>query len=334
MRDADTRASGAPGSPWQVETSPRERVDLKSHLPFRLYRYFDGGERPLLVVPPIINHPWILDLRPGVSVVRRFVEHGFEVHMVEWACARGREIGFRELTGYLREVTDRLGPVPVFGYCTGGLAALLFAALHPKRLESLSLLATPVDFSGPDVRLAWARYFDVGLLRRVFRDIPGEAVNAVGVALLYWQLPRLLLRAELVAEMTSPDALIDHWRRLRWVLDAPPIPGRAYEEFIEGCYRRNALIRNALRVGGKRVDLGRVEAPVLNILADHDHIVPPESVRALGRTIGSRHYDEIRFPSSHVGLTVSGRAHRELWPRVARWLHEQDARQAAAAGER
>ncbi len=312
--------------PWGVDASKRHSVPVHTDLPFTLVRYADGGtgER-VLMVPPIINHPWILDLRPEVSVVQRFCQAGFDVYMTRWGCDSRKDIGFRDIVEYLCAVSERIGPASVFGYCTGGIIALMFAALHPKRVDTLSLLATPVDFSMNDIRILWGRCFDVRGLRRWFKNVPGEVINAIGVGLLCYHLPHFLAQRAFVDEMTSPEAALDHWRRLRWVADAPRIPGKAYEEFIEGCYRNNLLIHNAMRVGGRRVDLTRISAPVLNIMAEHDHIVPIASVSALRRAVGSARYEEIVFPSSHVGLSVSRSAHERLWPHVTRWIAEQRA---------
>lgn len=311
-------------SPWRVDTSRREPVPLQSDLPFTLERYLDGGRgERVLMVPPIINHPWILDLRPEVSVVRRFCEAGLDVYMTRWHCqGHNGNIGFHDIVAYLRAALEQIGNASVFGYCTGGIIGLLLAALHPQLLDTLSLLATPVDFSGEDVRIRWARYFDVRGLRRWFRNVPGEAVNAVGLALLWYHLPRLLTQRAFLEELAGPEAMLDYWRRLRWVTHAPPIPGKAYEEFIEDCYRHNRLIRGAMHIDGRRVDLRRIDVPVLNVMAAYDHIVPVDSVRALGAALRTSRYDEIVFPSSHVGLSVSRNAHERLWPEVARWIAE------------
>lgn len=58
--------------------SQSERIGISSELPFTLERYLEGGEgERLLVIPPIVNHPWILHMRPELSVIRRFCEKGF-----------------------------------------------------------------------------------------------------------------------------------------------------------------------------------------------------------------------------------------------------------------
>ncbi len=300
---------------------------LESDQPFIVERYIDSGDgERVLILPPIINEPWILDLRPEVSVVRRFCERGLDVYMVRWNCETQRDVGMLDLVTFVRAVAERLGGTSISGYCTGGIVALAFAALHPKLVRCLSLLATPVDYSGDDVRILWGRHFDVSSIRRWFKDIPGEIVNSIGVALLCYHLPQFLLHRNFVEELTSPEALIDYGRRLRWVIESPSIPGKAFEEFVSQCYRENLLIENEMRIDGRKIDLTRITAPVLNIMAKYDHIVPVPSAMALGRVISASRYEEILFPSSHVGLSVSRQAHEALWPRATKWIENGGGR--------
>ena len=55
---------------------------------FKLLRY--RRETPALHAEPIlfcyalVNRPYILDLQPDKSVVCRYLEHGFEVYLIDW----------------------------------------------------------------------------------------------------------------------------------------------------------------------------------------------------------------------------------------------------------
>ena len=66
-------------------------------------------------------------------------------------------------------------------------------------------------------------------------------------------------------------------------------------------------------------DLGRIEAPLLNVYALDDHIVPPAASRALAGLTRSKRYDEIAVPTGHIGIFVSQRA-AGLPARIAEWL--------------
>jgi polyhydroxyalkanoate synthase len=60
--------------------------------------------------------------------------------------------------------------------------------------------------------------------------------------------------------------------------------------------------------------------PVLNIFAEQDHLVPPDSSRALKNLVGSEDYSQIAFKGGHIGIYVSGRAQREVPPAIHDWL--------------
>ena len=53
---------------------------------------------------------------------------------------------------------------------------------------------------------------------------------------------------------------------------------------------------------------------------DEGQIVPLASAVALGRIYRGRDYRQIRFPSSHVGLSTSRKAIQLLWPQVIQWI--------------
>ena len=58
-------------------------------------------------------------------------------------------------------------------------------------------------------------------------------------------------------------------------------------------------------LSGRQVDLKSITAPVLNVFALDDHIIPPDCSRAIGAKISSTGYTEIPLPGGHVGLFVS-----------------------------
>ena len=72
--------------------------------------------------------------------------------------------------------------------------------------------------------------------------------------------------------------------------------------------------------GGREVDLRNVTAPVLNIYAEQDHLVPPDASRALQRLVGTRDYTELSFKGGHIGIYVSSRAQREVPSAIHEWL--------------
>jgi polyhydroxyalkanoate synthase subunit PhaC len=102
--------------------------------------------------------------------------------------------------------------------------------------------------------------------------------------------------------------------------DSPPVIGEIYREFIKQGYQQNLLIKNQMIVDNTTVDLKNVNMPFLNVTAQRDDLVTPSSSLALNSVVGSKDKSNIEFHSGHVGLIISQRAHKEVWPKVGEEL--------------
>src|SRR4029078_12754852 len=71
--------------------------------------------------------------------------------------------------------------------------------------------------------------------------------------------------------------LLNFLRMEKWLADRPHHPGEAAKQRLITLYKKKELIRGEFRLGGRTVDLGAVQAPVLNIYAKDDHIIPPQT---------------------------------------------------------
>ena len=105
---------------------------------------------------------------------------------------------------------------------------------------------------------------------------------------------------------------------------ALPISGRAFVEIVAGLFQGNRLLKNTMRLGGARVDLKRVVCPLFVAVGEKDHLVPPGAALPAARLTGSRDTEAVRVPVGHIGLSVSGRAHKELWPKYLGWIRERE----------
>lgn len=310
-----------------VGSTPKEIVYKKNVFGFKLLHYRTNvgpHNKKLLIIPHIVNRPYILDLHHGVSVVERFCEDGFDVFMIDWGYSGSRhsEISFRDYVDFVEVAVDTIstGSVGLLGYCTGGIIGLCYTALHSDEVENLILLATPVDYSMlEDPRIFAVRAFDWIPLKEIFENVPGELVNLFGSGLLTLYFPMFSTNVEFLAEYIDPQYAAQVWRVWRWLCDAPALPGRAYSELINGCYLKNQLMKNEFRIGPAQVILNNIKCRLMNIAARYDHLIPEASVTALKRVYSGDEYRQIIFSSSHVGLSIGSRAHKELWPLVSGW---------------
>jgi len=72
------------------------------------------------------------------------------------------------------------------------------------------------------------------------------------------------------------------------------------------------------------VDLRKVTAPVLNIYAEADTIIPPRTARVLSGKLGTNDYTELGLRGGHIGVFVSSKSQGIVGKTIAEWLAERD----------
>jgi len=70
--------------------------------------------------------------------------------------------------------------------------------------------------------------------------------------------------------------VVEAWHAMNtWVRDIIDMTGGAYRQLINEFYKENRLKEGTLVLRGERVDLKKLTADVLNVIAEADHITPP-----------------------------------------------------------
>jgi len=122
-------------------------------------RALDYGEtqngHPVLVVPSLINRPYILDLMEDVSFLRRMASKGLRPVLLEWgngidpSAPQSIEDHMRDvLLPAFQHLSKISGTRPsLLGYCIGGTLATGLAAHLKDDVARLVLMGAPWDFS-------------------------------------------------------------------------------------------------------------------------------------------------------------------------------------------
>jgi len=129
------------------------------------------------------------------------------------------------------------------------------------------------------------------------------------------------------------ESVVEFFATEIWLYDSPPVIGEIYREFVEYCYKQNLFIKNKMKIkythnsnddeegNGKIVNLKNITMPFLNVVAQKDDLVAPSSSKALNDALTeSKDKSIIEFNSGHVGLMIGKNAHKELWPKVGKWI--------------
>lgn len=295
---------------------------------------------PLLVVYAPVNRFHILDLNLQRSVVRNLLSHGLDVYLLDWGYV-GREDDHLSLSDYLRYVQDVIQAikndsgkqsekVSILGYCWGGIIALIYSSLHRDNVKSLALMATPVDFSKDDTILStWSRAIDTDKMMDEFGHMDGQALD---LSFLMRNPPRYAFDKYLkFFEKLQDREFIKTFADVeRWLYDTPPIPGNLHRQIINDCYQKNLLASNKMEIlssydnndNGRlqQVDLKKITVPILSIIAERDDLVTSKSALAVNDCVSSKDKTTLTNPGGHVALCISDRAHKKLWPEVAKWV--------------
>jgi polyhydroxyalkanoate synthase len=297
-----------------------------------LYRFKGEGRptrtTPLLICYALVNRPYMVDLQEDRSLVRNLMARGHDVYLIDWGYPgpgdRWRTLDdyvLRYLGGAVAALSARArGPVDLLGICQGGTFSLCFAALEPTHLRRLITMVAPVDFHTDDNLLGlWTRELDVDAFVEAHGNIPGDLMNWAYLMLKPWRL--MMHKYVALTDVVEDARALENFLRMeRWIFDSPDQAGEAFRQFVQECYQRNALVKGQLSLGGRKVKLSDIRLPILNIVAEQDHLVPPSASRPLRRHVGSRDYSELSFPGGHIGIYVSGKAQREVPAAIDQWL--------------
>ena len=285
---------------------------------------------PILVVGSLINRHYILDLLPQTSVIRYFQQLGFDVYATDWRMPTVKDENMTLESyahQYVENAVDKIEEitgsrnVTLFGYCWGGILSLIYSAFHPEKVKNLILHATPVDFGKlPTVLESWIKSLDIERFVQVFGNVPSSFLN---IAFFMRNPLEALLKYQIYfSQSRSPKEIIQFMAVESWLYDSVPIIGKAFEQIINDIYKNNLLIQNKMIVGKDVVDLKKINMPVLNIVGTKDDLVSADSSRTVTDAISSTDKKTLEFPTGHVGLCISGTAHKKLWPEVGKWLTE------------
>ncbi|WBL37505.1 alpha/beta fold hydrolase [Tepidiforma flava] len=214
--------------------------------------------------------------------------------------------------------------ISLVGYCMGGQLSTMYAALHTDGpLKNLACFTTPVDSDGMVLFKRWLdpRYFDVDRVVDTLGNVPPELIYASFDMLKPAQ--RVAKNIQLWDNLWNDDFVRSYRLFERWAADQIPFPGECFRQFTKQFMWENRMVRNELEVGGRRVDLGAITVPFLHVVAEHDHIVPYDSARALVPLIGSEDKREVMLKGGHVSLVAGGNAIYRLWPQLESWLAER-----------
>lgn len=301
-----------------------------------LYRF--RGEKPptakvpLLICYALVNRPYMVDLQDDRSMVKNLLALGQDVYLIDWGYT-DRSDRFLTLEDYIERFIDGAvdhlreasgqDRINLLGICQGGAFSLTYSSLHPDKVRNLITMVTPVDFHTDDNMLSnWIQELDIDRFVDTLGNVPADLMNLCYLTLKPYRL-FVQKYVGMVDILDDRKAMEDFLRMEKWIFDSPDQAGEAFRQFIKQYYQGNGFVNGGIDIGGREVDLGFVDMPVLNIYAEQDHLVPPSASKPLKDLVGSDDYSEISFRGGHIGIYVSGRAQKEVPSAIHDWLAQR-----------
>ena len=323
-----------------VDHTPYDVVYEENKLTLRKYTPEEvTQDTPIVLVYALINRPYILDMHPQTSVVKKLLQEGFEVYMVDFGepSRLDQSLTFDDYANrYLHNSVEYaledagVDDAHLLGYCQGGTLSLIYTALHQDRVRSLGTLALAYNFDGGSGGMyeKWAEPLDIEMVGDTLGNYPADPMavvfamrNPVYTVLTRWIALFDQFENEQVMKMSS--------RMEQWAWDGVDIAGTWFTQFVRDIVQENQLANNEMYVGGEHVDLTTIDVPVVQVIGEDDGIAPPESIRPLEDAISSEDYTEFSRPVGHFGVSTSPPILEDLWPEVAQWFAERSDREDA-----
>jgi polyhydroxyalkanoate synthase subunit PhaC len=319
----------------EIATTPYEVVYEEDRVKLKHYTPPDGITvgTPLLIVYALINRETMLDLQQGRSVVQNFLKEGIDLYVVDWGypTRKDRYLDVNDhVNGYMENIVNfirkrhNISKINLMGVCMGGTFSVMYAALHPEKINTLITTVSPTNFDSEKGLLhLWAKGADVDKIVEANGNMPGDLLN---LAFLLLNPARLMIDKYVgLLDNIDDQAFVENFVRMeKWIFDSPDVPGETFKEFIKDFYQENLLIENRKYLGGEHVDLRKITMPLLNIYGRYDHLVPSDACELLTKRVGSTDVEDICIDTGHIGIYVSSKCQKDLVPRIARWLQERE----------
>ncbi|MFE3053529.1 PHA/PHB synthase family protein [Nocardia sp. NPDC059239] len=287
---------------------------------FELIQYAPQTPRvhtvPLLLVPPVINKYYIMDIAPHRSMIEYFLSQGQQVFAISWRnpSAAQRDWGFDT---YGQAIIDALGAVETItgserthlqASCSGGILAAMTAAHlteigQDHRLAGLTLMVTVLDqaragFAAAAIDEETAKTAIAVSQRRGYLD--GRALAEVFAWLrptdLVW---RYWVNNYLQGRAPAPfDVLF-------WNADTTRMTAALHRDMVLMGVHNSLTVPGGVHMLGTPVDLSRVTVDTYVVAGLADHISPWQACYRSARLLGSKDCRFVLSTSGHIAALVN-----------------------------
>jgi polyhydroxyalkanoate synthase len=271
---------------------------------------------PLLMVPPVINKFYVLDISPGRSMVEYFLRQGHQIFMMSWRnpTAQQRDWGFDT---YGQAILDALEAVHkitdskrahVQASCSGGILAAMTAAHltaigEGERLAGLTLMVTVLD------------QYQAGVAEAAIDEETADIAIAMSARQGYLDGRSL---AEVFAWLRPTDLVWRYWVNnyiegksplafdvLFWNADTTRMAAALHRDMVQMGLRNALATPGAIGMLGTPVDLSALTVDTYVVAGIRDHISPWPACYRSARLLSGTDLRFVLSSSGHIAALVN-----------------------------
>ncbi|MDW0219291.1 MAG: class III poly(R)-hydroxyalkanoic acid synthase subunit PhaC [Nitrososphaeraceae archaeon] len=303
---------------------------------YRLLHYHSLVKRvsstPILVVYALVNRSYVLDLQPNKSWIRHLLMQGFDVYLLDWKSPTriDKYVSFDDyVNSYIDDCVEIVqnnnssDKITLHGYCMGSSMSAMYTSLHQEKIQNLVTIAPVIDTSKDTTVIAnISKQMDIDKLVSYIGYLPPEKLyECYSILKPFKQGVNKYFN---LIENIDNETFVQNFLRIeKWLYDTPPIAGETIKQWINDIYKKNLLVKNQFKLGTTIVDLKKINVPLLNIVAEEDHLVSPECSVPLNEVVSSEDKRLIRFHTGHVGLIASSYSQNNVLPKVGQWIRSR-----------
>jgi polyhydroxyalkanoate synthase len=271
---------------------------------------------PLLMVPPVINKYYIMDIAPGRSMIEYFVQQGQQVFVISWRNpqARHRDWGFDAYGTAIIEAMDAVQNIAdtdsahLLATCSGGILAAMTAAHlgdigEGDRVAGLTLAVTVLDENRAGfAAAAMSEHAAQAAIRVSGRK--GYLDGRDMAEMFAWLRPTDLVWRYVVNNYVQgrKPAAFDV---LFWNADTTRMAAALHRDMVLMGLRNSLVTPGGVSMLGSPVDLGEITSDAYIIGGVADHISPWQATYRSARLLGSKDNRYVLSTSGHIAALVN-----------------------------
>lgn len=276
---------------------------------FKLRKIKDGPLPAILVIPPHAGRHGNVALNL-IRVCQKFKNSIYVFELLP-ADAENKDCDLNRLVGLVEKCLKFCGQSYLIGICQGAWLSAIAASFNPGAVRAYFNFAGPIDFKAGNGKIkAACEALPIGFFKIVVNS--NQGIQPGWAQWWYFTMMNPLQvffgdQLKLHKKIKGEDEEgIKEWENNRkWFWSPQNLPGVWYLEAVERLFMNNEIISGLMEIGGRRVDLHKINCPVFLYAGGNDEITPSPQVFSMEKYVSGqttkRFFDQCGHTSVFCG---------------------------------